>query len=603
MAPLIQLRDIALTFGGTPLLTAADLSVSEGERVCLVGRNGSGKSTLLKIAAGMIEPDRGSVFVQPGATIRYLPQEPDFSGHATTLSYVEAGLAPGDDPYQARYLIEQLGLTGAEDPAHLSGGEARRAALARVLAPNPDILLLDEPTNHLDLVTIEWLEAELKSRRSALVLISHDRRFLETLSRITVWLDRGRTRRLEIGFKDFETRRDEILAEEEREQHKLDRKIVAEEHWVRYGVTARRKRNMRRMGELQALRQQRRDYRGSVGKASISVAEADKSGALVIEAKNIGKAYDGRPIVYDFSTRINRADRIGIVGPNGSGKTTLLSLLTGTLAPDEGSVRFGANIEMASLEQDRDSLNPDWTLSEALTGGRGDTVSIGGQTKHVVGYMKDFLFTPEQIRTPLRALSGGERGRLMLARALAKPSNLLVLDEPTNDLDLETLDVLEETLADYTGTVILISHDRDFLDRVVNAVIVPEGNGVWNEYAGGYSDMLAQRGADIASTKPARAASAKESKAAPAAQPAAPKPKKKLSFNEKYALDNLPKQIAKLEADIAALQKKLDDPSLYTRDRKAFDAATEAMAKAQAELAAAEEKWLELEMLREEIEG
>ena len=602
MAPLIQLRDIALTFGGTPLLTAADLSVSEGERVCLVGRNGSGKSTLLKIAAGMIEPDRGSVFVQPGATIRYLPQEPDFSGHATTLSYVEAGLAPGDDAYQARYLVEQLGLTGTEDPAHLSGGESRRAALARVLAPNPDILLLDEPTNHLDLVTIEWLEKELKSRRSALVLISHDRRFLETLSRVTVWLDRGRTRRLEVGFRDFEAKRDEILAEEEREQHKLDRKIVAEEHWVRYGVTARRKRNMRRMGELQALRQQRRDYRGSLGKASISVAEADKSGALVIEAKNISKAYDGRPIVTDFSTRINRADRIGIVGPNGSGKTTLLSLLTGTLAPDEGSVRFGANIEMASLEQDRDSLNPDWTLSEALTGGRGDTVSVGGQTKHVVGYMKDFLFSPEQIRTPLRALSGGERGRLMLARALAKPSNLLVLDEPTNDLDLETLDVLEETLADYAGTVILISHDRDFLDRVVSAVIVPEGNGVWNEYAGGYSDMLTQRGADIASTKPARASAQKEAKAATATAAAA-KPKKKLSFNEKYTLDNLPKQIAKLETDIAALQKKLDDPNLYTRDRKAFDAATEAIAKAQAELAAAEEKWLELEMLREEIEG
>ncbi|MFN3350601.1 ABC-F family ATP-binding cassette domain-containing protein [Pseudorhodoplanes sp.] len=604
MAPLIQLRDIALTFGGTPLLTSAELSVSEGERVCLVGRNGSGKSTLLKIAAGMIEPDRGSVFVQPGATIRYLPQEPDFSGHASTASYVEAGLAPGDDPHQARYLIEQLGLTGTEDPAHLSGGEARRAALARVLAPDPDILLLDEPTNHLDLVTIEWLENELKSRRCALVLISHDRRFLETLSRVTVWLDRGRTRRLEIGFRDFEARRDEILAEEEREQHKLDRKIVAEEHWVRYGVTARRKRNMRRMGELQALRQRRRDYRGSVGKASISVAEADKSGALVIEAKNISKSFDGRPIVKDFSTRINRADRIGIVGPNGSGKTTLLSLLTGTLAPDEGSVRFGANIEMAALEQDRDSLDPDWTLAEALTGGRGDTVSIGGQTKHVVGYMKDFLFSPEQIRTPLRALSGGERGRLMLARALAKPSNLLVLDEPTNDLDLETLDVLEETLADYTGTVILISHDRDFLDRVVSAVIVPEGGGVWNEYAGGYSDMLAQRGADIASTKPARSVAPKETKAASstAAAPGA-KPKTKLSFNEKYALDNLPKQIAKLEGDIRALQARLDDPDLYTRDRKAFDAATAAMAKAQAELAAAEEKWLELEILREEIES
>jgi ATP-binding cassette subfamily F protein uup len=601
MAPLIQLRDIALTFGGTPLLTSAELSVSAGERVCLVGRNGSGKSTILKIAAGMIESDKGTRFIQPGATVRYLPQEPDFSGHATVLSYVQAGLAPGDDAYRARYLLEQLGLTGEEDPGHLSGGEARRAALARVLAPEPDILLLDEPTNHLDLTTIEWLESELKGSRSALVIISHDRRFLENLSRVTVWLDRGRTRRLEIGFADFETRRDEILAEEEREQHKLDRKIVAEEHWVRYGVTARRKRNMRRMGELQALRQQRRDYRGSVGKASIAATEAESSGALVIEAKNISKSFDSRPIVKDFSSRINRADRIGIVGPNGSGKTTLLSLLTGTLAPDEGTVRLGANIEMASLEQDRDSLSPDWTLAEAMTGGKGDTVTVGGQTKHVVGYMKDFLFTPEQIRTPLRALSGGERGRLMLARALAKPSNLLVLDEPTNDLDLETLDVLEETLADYSGTVILISHDRDFLDRVVNAVIVPEGNGVWNEYAGGYSDMLIQRGADIASTKPARAAAAKESKAAEA--PAAPKSKKKLSFNEKYALDNLPKQIAKLEGEIATLQKKLDDPELYARDRKAFDAATAAIAKAQTELAAAEEKWLELEMLREEIEG
>jgi len=601
MAPLIQLRDIALTFGGTPLLTDAELQVSAGERVCLVGRNGSGKSTLLKITAGMIEADRGSRFVQPGATIRYLPQEPDFSGHATTLSYVEAGLAPGDDDYQAKYLLEQLGLTGEEDPAHLSGGEARRAALARVLAPSPDILLLDEPTNHLDLTTIEWLESELKSRRSALVIISHDRRFLDNLTRVTVWLDRGRTRRLEVGFKDFETKRDEILAEEELEQHKLDRKIVAEEHWVRYGVTARRKRNVRRMAELQDLRKTRQDYRGSLGKAEITAAEADKSGALVIEAKNISKAFDDRLIVDDFSTRINRADRIGIVGPNGSGKTTLLSMLTGTLAPDSGTVRLGTNIEMASLEQDRDSLNPNWTLAEALTDGKGDTVSIGGQTKHVVGYMKDFLFNPEQIRTQLRALSGGERGRLMLARALARPSNLLVLDEPTNDLDLETLDVLEETLSDYSGTVILISHDRDFLDRVVSSVIVPEGDGRWNEYAGGYSDMLTQRGADIASTKPARNGAEKATKTA--VTPAAAKPKKKLSFNEKHALDNLPKQIAKLETQIATLQKKLDDPNLYVRDRNAFDATMEAIATAQTQLAAAEEQWLELEMLREEVEG
>jgi len=601
MAPLIQLRDISLTFGGTPLLTSADLQVSAGERVCLVGRNGTGKSTLLKITAGMIEADGGNRFIQPGATIRYLPQEPDFSGHATTLSYVQAGLAPGDEPYQARYLLEQLGLTGEEDPAQLSGGEARRAALACVLAPEPDILLLDEPTNHLDLTTIEWLENELKGSRSALVIISHDRRFLDNLSRVTVWLDRGHTRRLEIGFKEFETRRDEILAEEELEQHKLDRKIVAEEHWVRYGVTARRKRNMRRMGELQALRRSRQDYRGSVGKAVIDAAEAEKSGALVIEAKNISKSFGARAIVKDFSTRINRSDRLGIVGPNGSGKTTLLSLLTGTLAPDEGSVKLGANIQMASLEQDRDSLNPDWTLSDAMTDGKGDTVTVGGQTKHVIGYMKDFLFSPEQIRTPLRALSGGERGRLMLARALAKPSNLLVLDEPTNDLDLETLDVLEETLSEYSGTVILISHDRDFLDRVVSSVIVPEGNGVWNEYAGGYSDMLTQRGADIAQTKPVRPSATRQTRSADLSAPA--KSKKKLSFNEKYALDNLPKQIAKLEREIAALQKKLDDPGLYARDRKAFDAATAAIGKAQADLAEAEEKWLALEMLREEIEG
>jgi ATP-binding cassette subfamily F protein uup len=600
MAPLIQLRDIALTFGGTPLLTAAELSVSAGERVCLVGRNGSGKSTLLKIAAGMIESDRGTRFVQPGATVRYLPQEPDFAGHATTLSYVQAGLADGDDAYAARYLLEQLGLTGEEDPAHLSGGEARRTALARVLAPAPDILLLDEPTNHLDLTTIEWLEAELKSRRSALVLISHDRRFLDNLTRVTVWLDRGRTRRMEIGFSEFEARRDEILAQEELEQHKLDRKIAAEEDWVRYGVTARRKRNVRRMAALQELRQARRDWRGSAGKAAIAAAEADKSGALVIEAKAVSKSYGDRAIVRDFSTRISRADRIGIVGPNGSGKTTLLSLLTGALAPDSGQVRLGANIEMAALEQDRDSLDPDWTLAEAMTGGKGDTVSVGGQTRHVVGYMKDFLFSPEQIRTPLRVLSGGERGRLMLARALARPSNLLVLDEPTNDLDLETLDVLEETLADYAGTVLLISHDRDFLDRVVSAVIVPEGDGRWTEYAGGYSDMLMQRGADIAQTRPARAAQPKEAKAAPDPKN---RPKKKLSFNEKYALDTLPKEMARLEGEIAAFQKKLGDPSLYARDRKAFEQATAAMARAQAALAEAEEKWLALEILREEIEG
>jgi ATP-binding cassette subfamily F protein uup len=598
--PLIQLRDIKLTFGGTPLLTGVELNVSANERVCLIGRNGSGKSTLLKIAAGLVEPDAGTRFVQPGATIRYLPQEPDFGERKTTLAYVEAGLGPGDDRYQARYLLEQLALTGEEDPAHISGGEARRAALARVLAPSPDILLLDEPTNHLDLPTIEWLEAELEGRRSALVLISHDRRLLTDLTQATAWLDRGAIRQIDRGFAAFEAWRDEVLAEEERDQHKLDRKIVNEEHWLRYGVSGRRKRNVKRLGNLHALREQRRTYKGTAG-ANLVAAEAEKSGRLVIEAKNIGKSWGDRRIVDGFSIRVQRGDRVGVVGPNGAGKTTLVNLLTGAIAPDSGSIRLGANIEMATLDQHRESLDPKSTLAEALTGGRGDHVIVGDRSKHVIGYMKDFLFGQEQRSTPLEALSGGERGRLMLARALAKPSNLLVLDEPTNDLDLETLDVLEEMLGEYEGTVILISHDRDFLDRVVTSVIVPEGNGRWIEYAGGYSDMLLQRGADLKREHAKAAAATEEKKEARAAVPS-PAPKRRLSFNEKHALETLPKTIEKLQAEIAKQQRLLDDPDLYRKDRKKFDEASASIATAQKELAAAEDRWLELEVLREEIE-
>jgi ATP-binding cassette subfamily F protein uup len=598
--PLIQLKEIALTFGGTPLLTGVELTVAPAERVCLIGRNGSGKSTLLKIAAGLVEPDSGSRFVQPGATIRYLPQEPDFGGHATTLAYVEAGLGPGDDRHAARYLLEQLGLHGDEEPSHLSGGEGRRAALARVLAPSPDILLLDEPTNHLDLPTIEWLERELDGRRSALVLISHDRRFLTNLSRSTAWLDRGRIKQIDRGFGAFEAWRDEVLAEEEREQHKLDRKIVNEEHWLRYGVSGRRKRNVKRLANLHALRDQRRNYKGAAGTANLAATEAEKSGRMVIEAKGIGKSWGERRIVENFSTRLLRGDRLGVVGPNGAGKTTLVNLLTGTIAPDTGSVRLGANIEMATLDQHRESLDPKSTLAEALTGGRGDHVMVGGRPKHVVGYMKDFLFAQEQRGTPLEVLSGGERGRLMLARALAKPSNLLVLDEPTNDLDLETLDVLEDMLGDYEGTVILISHDRDFLDRVVTSVVAPEDSGKWVEYAGGYSDMLAQRGADL-SREPAKLEPAAEKREARPAAPA-PAPKRRLSFNEKHALETLPKTIDRLHAEIAKHQLLLDDPDLYRKDRNKFDEVSAAIATAQQELAVAEDRWLELEVLREEIE-
>ena len=599
--PLLQLKDIALTFGGTPLLTSAELSVSTGERVSLVGRNGSGKSTLLKIAAKVVEPDRGTVFVQPGAVLRYLSQEPNFAGFTTALAYVESGLKPTDDPYIARHLIEELGLTGNEDPTHLSGGEARRVSLAHVLAPSPDILLLDEPTNHLDLTTIEWLERDLDARRTALVIISHDRRFLSTLSRSTVWLDRGCTRRIERGFAHFEEWRDMLLAEEEKEQHKLDRKIVAEEHWMRYGVTGRRKRNMRRVGALQQLRENRRTYRASAGDATITAGSAGPSGALVIEAKNISKTYGDRVIINDFSIRIQRGDRIGIVGPNGSGKTTLISMLTGILAPDTGTVRLGSTLAIATLNQHRDSLDPDVTVKQALTGGEGDTVEVNGVAKHVISYMKDFLFSAEQARTPLGKLSGGERGRLMLAQALAKPSNLLILDEPTNDLDMETLDVLEDMIGEYPGTVLLISHDRDFLDRLVSGVIAPEGNGNWIEYAGGYSDMLAQRGADL--TRDGGKSEKDRPAKAEVSAPVTDTPKRKMKFKEKHALETLPKTMAALNQKANELQSKLGDPQFYLRDRNGFEKVTGDLAETQRKLAAAEAQWLELEILREELAG
>ncbi len=602
-SPLLLLQDISLTFGATPLLSGAGLAVAAGDRVCLVGRNGSGKSTLLRIAAGLLQPDAGERFAQPGATIRYLPQEPDLAGFATALDYVEAGFGDEteDGRHRALYLLKALGLSGAENPASLSGGEARRAALACALAPSPDILLLDEPTNHLDLPGIEWLERELAGMRSGIVVISHDRRLLERISRTTVWLDRGITRTLDAGFAGFEAWRDTILEQEESEQHKLGRKIAMEEDWLRYGVSARRTRNQRRLAELHALRRKRREQRGAQGTARLDAAQADLSGRLVAVAQGIAKSYDGRLVVRDFSTRIMRGDRVGIVGPNGAGKTTLLNLLTGALNPDAGEVRLGTNLAQVTLDQRRDSLDPDVTLSDALTGGSGDSVAVGGQSRHVIGYMKDFLFRPEQARTPVGVLSGGERARLTLAIAFARPSNLLVLDEPTNDLDLETLDLLQEKLAEYSGTVLLVSHDRDFLDRVVTSVIASEGDGRWIEYAGGYTDMLAQRAAaptrvkapDVKRPRPA----AQQSKGQPAARP------RRLSFSDQRALQLLPDQIAELQTKIAGLNAVLADPDLYARDPARFGATTEALAAARDALAAAEEQWLELEMLREEIEG
>ncbi|QCK84337.1 ABC-F family ATP-binding cassette domain-containing protein [Phreatobacter aquaticus] len=601
--PLLQLQAIHLTFGGTPLLTSADLSVEAGDRLALVGRNGSGKSTLLKIAAGLVEPDGGTRFAQPGATIRYLLQEPDLSAFDTTLAYVEAGLGPSDDLYRARMLLNDLGLTGEEGTASLSGGEAKRAALACALAPEPDILILDEPTNHLDLPAIEWLEKAIKASRSAIVMISHDRRFLENLSRATVWLDRGETRRLDKGFGFFEAWRDEVLEQEEMAQHKLDRQINREEHWLRYGVSARRKRNVRRLGNLLGLRKDFREHRKAVGNVSMVVSEAEASGKRIVEARGISKSFGDRKIVDDLTIRILRGDRLGLVGPNGAGKTTLVRMLTGTLEPDEGTVKLGANLLMATLDQKREELDPATPLAEALTRGRGDYVTINGENRHVIGYMKDFLFTPEQKGTPVGVLSGGERGRLLLARGLASPANVLVLDEPTNDLDLETLDLLQEMLTDFPGTVILVSHDRDFLDRVCTSVLVSEGEGHWVEYAGGYSDMVAQRGAGVQARKVEAAAKAAAPAAASAPAASADAGKRKLTFREKHDLDSLPGRMEALGRDIAKLQAILADPALFTRDRPAFDKASAALTKAQGELQAAEDRWLELEMLKESLEA
>nr|WP_279290558.1 ABC-F family ATP-binding cassette domain-containing protein [Rhizobium skierniewicense] len=600
----MKLDDIKLTFGVNPLLDGANLQVEPGDRICLVGRNGSGKSTLMKIAAGLVEAQSGEVFRHPSATIRYLEQAPDFEGFETVQAYAEAGLGPGDDAYRVTYLLEHLGLTGLEHPSSLSGGEARRAALVRVMAPEPDILMLDEPTNHLDLPTIEWLEGELQQTRSALVLISHDRRFLEKVSTATVWLDRGQSRRLSRGFAHFEEWRDKVLEEEELEQHKLGKAIEREEHWMRYGVTARRKRNMRRVGELRDMRASYRGHNGPQGTVQATAAEGRESGKLVVEADAITKSYGDRIIVAPFSLRVHRGDCIGFVGPNGAGKTTLLKMLTGQLEPDSGTVKLGTKLEIATLDQKREDLNLEDTLAHYLTDGRGENLLVNGEVKHVTGYMKDFLFQPEQARTPIRRLSGGERARLMLARILAKPTNLLILDEPTNDLDIETLDLLQEIVAGFSGTVILVSHDRDFLDRTVTSTIAPANpeapDGRWIEYAGGYSDMMAQRKG--ASDEKKKAEKQEKSKASSSSGETG-KAKVKLSFKQKFALENLPKEMEKAQAEIAKREERMADPQLFAKNPTAFNTLADEMSKLREKLEAMEEEWLELEMLREEMEG
>ena len=595
--PILILKDIKLTFGGTPLLEGAELIVSNHDKICLVGRNGSGKSTLLKIAAGIIEADSGDKFLQPGTTVRYLSQEPDFSNYSTTLDYAEAGLEGSDNKYRAAYLLEQLGLTGDEDPKNLSGGEIRRAALANVLAPEPDILLLDEPTNHLDIDAIEWLEGELKDIRSSLVIISHDRRFLEKLSQNTIWLSLGKTRRLNQGFKNYEAWRDDALEQEELNRHKLDRKIVREEHWLRYGVTARRKRNVRRLNDLYALKESRRNQRSDTGSVKMNASQSETSGKVIFEADGISKSYSGRSIVKDFSTRVKRGDRIGFIGKNGIGKTTLLNLLTSKIEPDDGIMKIGSKLEMVSLDQKRESLNLKISLSDFLTGGNSDMVLVGTNQRHVVSYMKDFLFQPEQKNTDVSALSGGERGRLMLAKAFAKPSNLLVLDEPTNDLDLETLDLLQELIADYSGTVLLVSHDRDFIDRIVTSTLAPsdERQGIWVEYAGGYSDMLSQKNISKREYN-------QSSKNLKNQSQKIRKKRDRMSFKDKHALETLPKKIEEARSKINSIKTKLAFPDFYSKDPEGFEGLAKSLSLKESKLSRLEDQWLKLELEREELE-
>ncbi len=600
MPPLLTLRDVGVTFGGEPLFAGLELALSAGDRACLVGRNGSGKSTLLKLIAGQIEADAGERFVQPGCHIAYLPQDPKLPGGTTVADYAAQGLfgAEADERHRVEVLLDELGLDGGADPASLSGGEARRADLARALVGEADILLLDEPTNHLDLSAIEWLEARLAGFRGALMVISHDRRFLARITRQTLWLDRGNLKRLDKGYDAFEAWAAQVLDKEERERHELDKLIAQETKWSHEGITARRKRNQGRLRRLQAMRQERAGWLKRAGSAALAVESDRLSGKLVAEAKEIAKAYDGRPVVAGFSTRILRGDRIGIIGPNGAGKTTLLRMLIGDLAPDSGSVRLGTNLDLAYFDQTRAQLNPDETLWETLCPGGGDQVMVRGRPRHVVTYLRDFLFDDRQARSPVSSLSGGERNRLLLAQVLAKPANLLVLDEPTNDLDIETLDLLQEMLADFDGTVLLVSHDRDFLDRVVGSTIAMGDGGHAVEYAGGYSDYLKQRPAAPATSRKTERPAGKPQKPKSASQPRA-----RLSFKEQHALKELPGRIESLATEITALEAKLAEPDYYARDPHAFDQAAKRLVEAQAEHAAAEEEWLTLEMKREELEG
>ena len=591
--PLLQLSRLALTFGGAPIFDGLDLVVQPGDRVALVGRNGSGKSTLMKVMAGLVEPDRGERVVAPGVHVGYMEQDPDLSAFATLGDFAAANLPEGED-YRVAMAAEGLKFDPTTPVATASGGERRRAALARLMAEAPGLMLLDEPTNHLDIEAIQWLEAELKQTRSAFVLISHDRAFLRALSQVTLWIDRGQVRRREAGFAGFEDWRETVWAEEDDARHKLDRKIKAEGRWAVEGISARRKRNQGRVRALAALRAERGAQIRRQGTAAMELDAGPQSGRRVIEARGLSKAFGDLTIVQNFDLRVLRGDRVAFVGANGVGKTTLLKMLVGEIAPDQGSVTLGTNLQIAVFDQTRAQVDPDASLWDNLTSdplmrvsGQSDQIMVRGVPRHVVGYLKDFLFDERQARAPVRSLSGGEKARLLLARIMARESNLLILDEPTNDLDVETLDLLQDILGDYDGTVLLVSHDRDFIDRVATSTVAMEGDGQVTVYPGGWSDYQAQRGEVVgeitARSTPSAVFLKQDGKKAVG-----------LTFTERKRLDALPAVIARLETEIARLAALLESPDLYDKEPVKFRKAAELMAARQTAVAAAEAEWLVL---------
>jgi ATP-binding cassette subfamily F protein uup len=595
-APLLQLNDVSLTFGGNPVFDGLSASLQSGDRLALVGRNGSGKSTLMKVMAGLVETDKGDVVAGPGVRVGYMEQEPDMAGFLTLGDYASSGLEPGE-----LYRVERAGEGLKFDPDRpvetASGGEKRRAALAKLMAEAPELMLLDEPTNHLDIEAIRWLEGELKATRTAFVLISHDRAFLRELTRATLWIERGKVLRNEQGFEHFEAWRDKLWDEEDQARHKLDRKIKAEARWAVEGISARRKRNQGRVRALAELREERSSQIRRQGTAGMALSSGSVSGKKVIEAVGISKAYDGKQILTDFDITVQRGDRIAFVGPNGVGKTTAIKLLMKLEEPDAGTVKLGTNLEAAIFDQARAQLDPEMSLWDSLTGdpdmrvsGKADQIMVRGMPRHVVGYLKEFLFEEGQARGPVKALSGGEKARLLLAKLMARESNLLVLDEPTNDLDVESLDLLQEILDDYDGTVLLVSHDRDFLDRVASLTVAMEGDGKATVYAGGWSDYQAQKpDSDDWENRPnTKASRAKEKQEKAKAKP-------KLSFTEEHRLKELPSVMERLTAEIGKLEELLAQPDLFTKEPVKFKKATEALVERQTALAKAEEEWLTLE--------